>query len=208
MLGFHFPINFDQPYRALGITDFWRRWHITLSSWLRDYLYVPLGGNRKGPVRTYVNLSATMLLGGLWHGASWTFVVWGAYQGAWLVIERLLGKLSLFGPLPRPFHVLGTFGIACFGWVFFRSTSLESAFLHCGAMLGISPAHGVRGLGMTNLGATALLAGVILTWAFPTTQALAARSRLPWVLALQVFFALAVLHLHYENHVPFLYYQF
>src|SRR6185369_5311298 len=87
-LGFVLPENFRYPYAAIGFTDFWRRWHITLSSWLRDYLYIPLGGNRRGEFRTYFNLMMTMLLGGLWHGASWTFVVWGALHGIYLCVEK------------------------------------------------------------------------------------------------------------------------
>ncbi|HMS18650.1 MAG TPA: MBOAT family O-acyltransferase, partial [Planctomycetota bacterium] len=90
MLGFHFPVNFNSPYKSDSITDFWRRWHISLSSWLRDYLYVPLGGNRKGPVRTAINLMITMLLGGFWHGANWTFVIWGFLHGLALAVERWL----------------------------------------------------------------------------------------------------------------------
>ncbi len=102
MLGFVFPKNFDSPYKADSLTAFWRRWHISLSTWLRDYLYLPLGGNRKGPWRTYANLGIVMLLGGLWHGAAWNFVVWGGLHGAWLALERSLGKRSLYGGLPRP----------------------------------------------------------------------------------------------------------
>jgi alginate O-acetyltransferase complex protein AlgI len=101
MLGFVFAKNFDSPYQSDSITDFWRRWHISLSSWLRDYLYVPLGGNRKGERRTYVNLFLTMLLGGLWHGASWNFVIWGGIHGAWLALERGLGRESFYHRLPR-----------------------------------------------------------------------------------------------------------
>ena len=100
VLGFSLLDNFRYPYAAIGFSDFWRRWHISLSTWLRDYLYVPLGGNRKGPGRTYVNLMLTMLLGGLWHGAAWTFVVWGGLHGLYLVVERLLkqrGASSRFG---------------------------------------------------------------------------------------------------------------
>ena len=91
--GFSLPDNFRRPYAAIGFSDFWQRWHISLSSWLRDYLYIPLGGNRKGSVRTIVNLMATMLLGGLWHGASWTFVVWGGLHGIYLVVERELKRM-------------------------------------------------------------------------------------------------------------------
>src|SRR5690606_27821395 len=91
MMGFRFMENFNQPYISHSITEFWRRWHISLSSWLKDYLYIPLGGNRNGTFKTYRNLFLTMLLGGLWHGANWTFIIWGAWQGMWLAIERALG---------------------------------------------------------------------------------------------------------------------
>ena len=99
MLGFEFLKNFDAPYRSQSITELWRRWHISLSSVLRDYLYFPLGGNRRGERRTYVNLAVVMLLGGLWHGAKWNFVVWGAYHGVLLAFERWRGKTSLYGQL-------------------------------------------------------------------------------------------------------------
>ena len=93
LLGFEFPQNFNSPYQAVSLQDFWRRWHMTLSRWLRDYLYIPLGGNKKGRVRTYVNLLATMLLGGLWHGAAWTFVIWGGLHGSGLAVERFARDL-------------------------------------------------------------------------------------------------------------------
>ena len=102
LLGFHFPLNFLRPYLAPSITDFWRRWHISLSTWLRDYVYIPLGGNRHGRLRTYRNLMLTMLLGGLWHGANWTFVVWGGYHGALLAIERARGHRPLYAAWPGP----------------------------------------------------------------------------------------------------------
>jgi alginate O-acetyltransferase complex protein AlgI len=109
MLGFVFAKNFDSPYISQSITEFWRRWHISLSTWLRDYLYIPLGGNRKGPRRTYVNLDIVMLLGGLWHGASWNFVIWGALHGGMLALERLRGRLRTLlrrnVPGRRPRHV-------------------------------------------------------------------------------------------------------
>jgi len=118
MLGFVFPKNFDSPYRSQSITEFWRRWHISLSTWLRDYLYVPLGGNRKGEVRTYVNLFIVMLLGGLWHGAAWNFVIWGALHGALLGFERLRGKAAVYGSLPPPLRVGVTFILVLITWVF------------------------------------------------------------------------------------------
>jgi len=124
LLGFHFMVNFRQPYFASSLQDFWRRWHISLSTWLRDYLYIPLGGNRKGPVRTYVNLMITMLLGGLWHGANWTFVIWGGIHGGWLSLERLLwtseGK-------PSWFHRIVTLTVIGVTWIFFRARSFAAA---------------------------------------------------------------------------------
>jgi D-alanyl-lipoteichoic acid acyltransferase DltB (MBOAT superfamily) len=131
LLGFHFMVNFRQPYLADSVQDFWRRWHISLSTWLRDYLYIPLGGNRKGRVRTYVNLMATMLLGGLWHGANWTFVVWGGIHGCALSLERLFTRQS---EIARPRNAATVwmrrfivFNVVCLSWVFFRAPSLHEA---------------------------------------------------------------------------------
>ncbi|MDP9188133.1 MAG: MBOAT family protein [Actinomycetota bacterium] len=122
MMGFVFPQNFNSPYRATGFRDFWRRWHMTLSRFLRDYLYIPLGGNRKGRIRTYVNLMITMTLGGLWHGASWNFVAWGAYHGTGLAAEhRLDGRLGL---LPGWFRWFATFNLIVLGWILFRTQDL------------------------------------------------------------------------------------
>jgi alginate O-acetyltransferase complex protein AlgI len=135
-----FPIS-----AAIGFSDFWRRWHISLSTWLRDYLYVPLGGNRKGPTRTYINLMITMLLGGLWHGANWTFVVWGGLHGLYLSAERLLR-----GVLPKDLKLYRTFGfniamalltyvLVNITWVFFRAQSIEQAFGVLGSMFSLQP---------------------------------------------------------------------
>ena len=136
MLGFVFAKNFDSPYRAQSITEFWRRWHISLSSWLRDYLYIPLGGNRQGARRTYLNLAIVMLLGGLWHGASWNFVIWGALHGGLLAFERAFGKRPLYFALPTPLRVGLTFVIVLFTWVFFRAKDLPAALAYCATMLG------------------------------------------------------------------------
>lgn len=119
MMGFHFPENFNFPYLAKNITEFWRRWHITLSSWMRDYLYIPLGGNRKGVRRTYINLWLVFLISGLWHGDSWNFVIWGAYHGFWLVLERAF-LIRALKWLPAIFKVALTFGIVMLGWLVFR----------------------------------------------------------------------------------------
>src|SRR5215471_6032469 len=124
LMGFVFPQNFNAPYRSTGFRDFWRRWHMTLSRFLRDYLYIPLGGNRKGRVRTYINLMLTMALGGLWHGAAWNFVAWGAYQGTGLSAEHALnGRLGRLFPGWLRWFV--TFNLIVVGWILFRSTDLS-----------------------------------------------------------------------------------
>jgi alginate O-acetyltransferase complex protein AlgI len=140
MFGFVIPENFRSPYLAESITDFWRRWHISLSTWLRDYLYVPLGGNRGGSRRTYRNLAIVMLLGGLWHGANWTFVAWGAIHGAVLAFERWLGKKAPYGFLPRPVAIGVTYMIVLFTWVFFRAESLSRAGSFLSSMFALAPA--------------------------------------------------------------------
>lgn len=130
LLGFRFPANFDSPYQSASITEFWRRWHITLSFWLRDYLYIPLGGNRVPLWRNYFNLFITMVIGGLWHGASWLFVLWGAWHGLLLVFHKLFMRLRgnrKDKPANKVAHVLGvllTFHLVAIGWVFFRADSL------------------------------------------------------------------------------------
>jgi alginate O-acetyltransferase complex protein AlgI len=140
MIGFEFPQNFDDPYTARSITDFWKRWHMSLSGWLRRYLYIPLGGNRKGPVRTYFNLFATMVLGGLWHGANWTFVLWGALHGAALAAERYAGERAPGWIWPAWLGALRTMLIVLVGWVLFRADSVAAAGTMLGGMAGF---HGV-----------------------------------------------------------------
>lgn len=133
LLGFHFPLNFNSPYKSGSITDFWHRWHISLSTWLKDYLYISLGGNRKGKIRTYVNLLITMLLGGLWHGASWNFVVWGALHGAALAADKFFRNLLHLpkdyksSGLKRFFAVIFTFHFVCLCWIFFRNSSFDAS---------------------------------------------------------------------------------
>jgi alginate O-acetyltransferase complex protein AlgI len=138
LLGFHFPVNFRRPYLASSITDFWHRWHISLSRWLRDYLYIPLGGNRHGTLKTYRNLMLTMLLGGLWHGANWNFVAWGGYHGALLSIERMFrGNRAEENrsTLLYPVKAAVTFALAMIGWVFFRAVTFRQSLSVLGQML-------------------------------------------------------------------------
>lgn len=139
MLGFTFIKNFDSPYQSESITELWRRWHISLSSWLRDYLYLPLGGNRNGIARTYGNLMIVMLLGGFWHGASWNFILWGAIHGAMLAFERMQGKNSVYRSLPRSARIGLTFAITCVAWVFFRADTLPEATSYLQCMFGQVP---------------------------------------------------------------------
>jgi D-alanyl-lipoteichoic acid acyltransferase DltB (MBOAT superfamily) len=130
LFGLVLPENFDRPYLAQSPREFWQRWHISLSTWLRDYLYVSLGGNRRGTVRTYVNLLVTMVLGGLWHGAAWTFVVWGAFHGALLVVQRLVARdraPRARGAVGTWLARVGTFHLVVLGWVFFRAPSFGDA---------------------------------------------------------------------------------
>jgi alginate O-acetyltransferase complex protein AlgI len=142
-LGFRLPENFRRPYAALGFADFWRRWHITLSSWLRDYLYISLGGNRHGTLRTLLNLMLTMVLGGLWHGAAWNFVIWGALHGSFLWAERGLKLLLTRAPqslltAARPLGVALTFVCVSVAWVFFRARTFHEAVGVARGMLGFA----------------------------------------------------------------------
>ncbi|HVA59097.1 MAG TPA: MBOAT family protein [Mycobacteriales bacterium] len=127
MFGFRLPENFNRPYSAVSITDFWRRWHMSLSRWFRDYLYIPLGGNRRGGARTYLNLYIVFALTGFWHGANWTFLIWGLYHGTWLVIERATGLARIDAGHWQPLRRAATLLIVIVGWVLFRATSLTQA---------------------------------------------------------------------------------
>jgi alginate O-acetyltransferase complex protein AlgI len=212
MLGFVLPKNFDSPYKADSITDFWRRWHMSLSNWLRDYLYIPLGGSQKGPRRTYINLLLVMLLGGLWHGAAWNFVLWGGFHGVLLALERARGKRSLFEPLPRPLRVAGTFLLVLVSWVIFRSDNLPNA----GALLANMVGLGARGDGSLLIDGiiaqpfyllTVAVAAVVVWWAPQTWD---------WTRSLPLWRALICLGLLWVSLValttqsfnPFIYFIF
>jgi alginate O-acetyltransferase complex protein AlgI len=210
MLGFEFPQNFNSPYKAVSITDFWHRWHMSLSRWLRDYLYIPLGGNRKGEARTYANLLMTMLLGGLWHGASWTFVLWGGYHGALLAMERLMGKRSPFVRMPRAVQVGGTFILVLIGWVLFRSSSM----VHIGRLLagmsgfnGLLPVQVVEMVDIT-LPWIILLISLFGVWCFPNTWSFRWRFT-GWLIPVFVLlFVLNIMIILVNQSSPFLYFQF
>jgi alginate O-acetyltransferase complex protein AlgI len=157
--GFKLALNFRFPYSAESVADFWRRWHISLSSWLRDYLYKPLGGSHQGALRTHGNLIAVMLLGGLWHGASWTFVVWGLYHGVLLAVHRAVSWKWLEAAALRPLRIAGTFGLVCVGWVFFRSQTFADAGTILTHLIWPTPGLGLKA------GALALvLLGLALVW--------------------------------------------
>jgi len=213
MLGFEFLKNFDAPYRSQSITELWRRWHISLSSVLRDYLYYPLGGNRKGPARTYVNLGIVMLLGGLWHGAKWTFIVWGAYHGALLCCERWRGKQSLYQTLPPPLRIGITFVLVLFSWVLFRADTLAGAVHYYGALFGLaqgSEASLLLGAGLYTPYRIIILALCGLLVFQPLQAHDWAERPQTWgrVTVLAPLFALCVAVMFGQSFNPFLYFQF
>ena len=212
MLGFVFAKNFDSPYRSQSMTEFWRRWHISLSSWLRDYLYVPLGGNRRGPARTYVNLLIVMVLGGLWHGAAWTFVVWGALHGLLLATERLRGKSALYARLPGSARVAITFVAVLITWVFFRANDLPHAMRFLGDMFAMGqtlpPASLLSGvIYQPYYLATFLLAGVIV-WAAPQTWDWTRVLTMPKAATALAMLVLSVMALTTQAFNPFIYFIF
>ena len=189
-LGFSLTNNFRYPYAAIGFSDFWRRWHISLSTWLRDYLYVPLGGNRKGRGRTYVNLMTTMLLGGLWHGASWTFVVWGGLHGTYLAAERYLterfsGSRLAGATWSRIALALLTYLLVLLTWVFFRARDFPSAWGLLRSMFGLA-GEGRKVLYWNGILAVAAVTAVMLVahWRLRDTTLEAAVERTPaWIIA-------------------------
>jgi alginate O-acetyltransferase complex protein AlgI len=185
-LGFSLPDNFRAPYAALGFSDFWTRWHVSLSTWLRDYLYIPLGGNRISSARTYVNLALTMLIGGLWHGASWTFVAWGGLHGGYLVGERVVRRALPAGGWRDSVaaRIAGgavTFLLVCLAWVFFRATSFGQAFAIVRSLVGLE--HAPRTLLVVHLAlvAPALVALVAWHWASRARPLEQFVDRAPWL---------------------------
>jgi alginate O-acetyltransferase complex protein AlgI len=212
MFGLVIPKNFASPYRAESITDFWRRWHISLSTWLRDYLYVPLGGNRHNLRRTYFNLALVMLLGGLWHGASWTFVIWGAYHGTLLAFERWFGKRTLYAWLPYSGRVAVTFVLVLISWVLFRSSSFPQALSYLHSMFG-GASGGRAGLLLAAEIYTPYSLAILALCTFLSFQRLEVYD---WVeglnwgrsVVLVPLFVLAVMAMFTQTFNPFLYFQF
>jgi alginate O-acetyltransferase complex protein AlgI len=209
LLGYSFPRNFDQPYRAGSMQSFWRRWHISLSSWLRDYLYVPLGGGRKGLVSSSINVFITMVLGGLWHGAAWTFLAWGALHGGVQVVERI-GRAA-FGDRRVIHPVLGvliTFHIVCLGWILFRAENFDLAMQ---VLIGLGrwwqPAAMV-----TPLLLTLIVGGLAMHWLPPRAiEGLAERLKTAPSLTLALLLGVAFLLVEAvrpDGVAPFIYFQF
>ncbi len=212
MFGFECPRNFDAPYRADSFGVFWRRWHISLSSWLRDYLYIPLGGNRVGVGRTYVNLMIVFLLCGLWHGAGWTFIVWGLWHGVWLVIERILGKRPFYAALPASARVSLTFLLVTIGWVIFRAETLSQAWRLLATMFTLRAAQG----GSVLLSAVIYTRGRLILMAlcaalaFQRVQAFDWTRKLSWpkIFVIVVLFILSLMTMFAQSFRSFLYFQF
>jgi len=215
MLGYDFSENFRHPYLSQSIQEFWRRWHISLSSWLRDYIYIPFGGSRKGARRTYVNLLLTMALGGLWHGAAWTFVIWGMWHGVWLSLQRWIRRLPerrkkpllgrrILAPVGK---WAGTMVIVMLGWLLFRSANLEQTFRILGRIIGGTP--GIEWLPWVPM----LCIGLVVLWhailAVPGGQQAMSlqpgRVRTSFALAVMVG---VVILFRPEDFQPFIYFQF
>ncbi len=217
MMGFRFMENFNHPYISRSVTEFWTRWHISLSSWLRDYLYIPLGGNRKGAGRTYVNLMLVMLLGGLWHGANWTFVLWGAWHGGFLALERFLGQKKLWRPPPAILTIPKTMLVVVIGWVLFRAVNVGEAWQVVRGMAGANGWALSEGFAweITGLEVTTLVLSLILIYLGPWWRALLWRLPEQRQQALQTIhlatlplFVLGVFRLSAQSFSPFLYFQF
>jgi D-alanyl-lipoteichoic acid acyltransferase DltB (MBOAT superfamily) len=204
MFNIELPLNFNSPYKAGNIQDFWRRWHMTLSRWLRDYLYVPLGGNRKGAGRTYVNLFLTFLLGGLWHGAGWTFIVWGALHGVGTGVHRFWCRRGL--SMPRWLGIFLTFNFVNFTWVFFRARSFDDAVKVYTGMLGLNGYAFPDGMtGTAVLWVTLGMAVVLFT---PNSMEWKERFRPNWLFTAAALILFGVSLFGFDRVSEFLYFQF
>ena len=221
LLGFRFPKNFDAPYKSATITEFWRRWHISLSSWLRDYLYISLGGNRKGKVRTYLNLIITMVLGGLWHGAAVRFVLWGALHGVALALHKMWLAIVPWAkangkdmnPVVRLFGIILTFNIVCLGWLLFRAEDMQTVHL---MLYQIFHSFNTSIIPQVILGYKEVFALIVIGYGMhfmPAAidldmQRKVASASFWWQVALIVMAAWCVMQIKSSGIQPFIYFQF
>jgi D-alanyl-lipoteichoic acid acyltransferase DltB (MBOAT superfamily) len=214
-LGFHLKDNFRFPYAAVGFSDFWRRWHISLSTFLRDFLYIPLGGNRRGPARAAINLVIVMFIGGLWHGAAWTFVVWGLIHGVFLMMERIFKAVTGDAEFSHTLATrlllgLGTYAVVCFAWVFFRASTFPDAARILKSMLGAA-GHGDAILGTRAIiQVGAVIAALLLAhWTMRDSDLESTVARLPRVLIATIWtLLLSAILLTQGSGNAFIYFQF
>ena len=212
MLGFHFPRNFNGPYRSKSITEFWKRWHISLTSWFRDYLYIPMGGNRVGTARLYFNLFMVMFVSGVWHGANWTFVCWGLYHAFFMILERANNKQALYYKLPLVVQLMITQVIVLFGWVLFRADNIGEAWRMWKCMLGMNAVSSADAILSAEIFTPSCLffmalAFMLSFWRFRSYDWCDKVS--PYRVAVAfVIFVVAVLALFTQSYNPFLYFQF
>jgi len=206
LLGYHFSKNFDQPYRASSVRDFWRRWHISLSTWLRDYLYIPLGGSKGGRMRTARNLLLTMLLGGIWHGAAWTFVIWGMLHGVFRVAERAFARG--IRKMPTFIGTALTFHLVCLAWIFFRSETLQNALAYSA---GLFNANG-REIELTPFIFLLIVGGILFQFTAPDLMERVGRvaGKMRWVTRTICFSAglLTIQWISPTDVAPFIYFRF
>ena len=200
------PINFNSPYQAHSAIDFWRRWHITLSHFLRDYLYIPLGGNRKGTNRKYINILITMLIGGFWHGAGWTFIIWGGYHGLLLVINNIVEDIGI--QIPKILGRVVTFVLVAYGWVFFKSTSWEQITAMTQGLIGLRGFHLKDTYFLWKHQFAFLVIALLVALFIPNAQSWSKKivPNMRWGLVLIILLITDLLFLNRES--AFLYFQF
>lgn len=212
MLGFHFPRNFNGPYRAKSITEFWKYWHISLTSWFRDYLYIALGGNRVSKGRLYLNLFLVMFASGVWHGANWTFICWGLYHAFFMIVERANNKQAFYAKAPAVVQVLITQVLVLFGWVLFRADNISEAWRMWKSMLGLNAVSGADAILSAEIFTPSCvvfmgLAALLSLWKFRSFDWCSKVNPLRLVLSL-IIFVVAILALFTQSYNPFLYFQF
>ncbi len=212
MMGFEFIKNFNAPYRSDSISSFWNRWHISLSTWIRDYLYISLGGNRRGAARTYFNLALTMTLCGLWHGARMTFVAWGVFHGLMLLWERTMGRRPLYHSFPLAARIILTNVIVLFGWVLFRAPTFNQAMLYWASMVGaVEPAQSapiLRALVFSRQHIVEMIACGFLVWQPIQAHEWVKNLTAAKMVVLGLLFIFAILQMFASSFSPFLYFQF